>query len=175
MPLGRIDDILEGSDGLFPEEVFAYSAAAAASAAAGTTTTFDSIFVDTVGRPESREDWDIIHAQSVDAAKMARFRSKYAPQYHVENGAIAVIAAVLHVRDGLRIGNVHKIGDHDDYSLRDRLGNPAGVIEFAGRSGRYTSSVAEGKRKNVKLSIARPARIGIVAFGGLELRSEVVA
>jgi hypothetical protein len=175
MPVGRIDDVVGGNDGLWPGELFAYAAAAAATAAAGTTTSFRGVFVDIMGRPTSLEGWDIVHAQSVDVGKMQRFCSDVAPQDHVEYGAIAVIAAVLHVRDGLRLSGVRKVGTRSDYSLRDPCGNAAGVIELAGRSGRYTSDVAEKKRKNVKRSKVRPARIGIVAFGGPELRSEVVA
>lgn len=175
MPLARIDDVVGGNDGLFPGDLFAYATASAANATAGSTTSFDGIFVDAVETAECREGWEVVHSQSIDDARMDRFHRDCAPQYHVENGAIAVIAAVLHARDGLRLSQVHQIGMHSDYSVRDRHGNPAGVIEFAGRSGQYTSDAAAEKRRRVKLSKRRPARIGIVAFGGPELRAEVVA
>jgi hypothetical protein len=173
MPTCRIDDVV-GEDGLLLPS-FAYMAASAANAAAEETTTFAGVFVDAVGMKASDEDWDVLHSRSVDVTEMTRYRQQVPPQYHVENGAIAVVAALLHVRDGLRLGNVRKIGTRCDYSLRDLRGNPAGVIEFAGLSGPYTSDVAAKKRKNVKRANERPARIGIVAFGGKQLRSEVVA
>lgn len=162
-------------DGLFPGDLFAYAAAAAANTTAGATTSLKGIFVDAVGAPESTEAWEIVHSGTIDGQRMARFRENIAPQDCVEFGAIAVVATALHVRDGLRLGSVRKIGTHSDYSLRDMHGNPAGVIELAGVSGQYTSDVAARKRKSVERSITRPARIGIVAFGGVELRSEVIA
>lgn len=171
MPVGRIDDVVGGNDGLFPGDWFAYAAASAASAAAGATTTF----VDAVGAQESREGWEVVHSPAIDASGMNRFRASVPPQHHLEHGAIAVMAAVLHARDGLRFFSVRQIGERCDYSLTDRGGNRAGVIELAGLSGRYTSDVAAKKRANVRRANGRPARIGIVAFGGPALRSEVVA
>src|SRR5262249_17427017 len=157
---------------LFPGDFFAYAAATASNAAVGATTRFDGVFIDAVGMKECSEVWEVVHSRSIDDQGMDRFRGNVAPQDRVEFGAIAVIAAVLHVRHGLRIDVVRQIGTHSDYSLRDLHGKPAGVIELDGVSGQYTSEVAARKRKNVKLSDGRPARIGIVAFGGPELRSE---
>ncbi len=175
MVMYRIDDVAGDDSGLFPGALFAYSAASSAGAAALEVTPFEGVFVDEVGGDETKEPCEVAHSMTIDPLKMARFeKTSVAPQDRVEFGAIAVIAAVLLERSGLRIGDVQQIGSKTDYTLVGPDGTKAGVIEFAGTSGRYTSDVAEAKRRKVRAAKVSPGRIGVVAFGGPQLRVEVI-
>lgn len=100
--------------------------------------------------------------------------SQQTPQSIVENGAIAIAASVLLARDGLRLGNVQRIGSRTDFALIDPQARPVGVIEFKGVSSRYTSDAAAGARRQARKSKESPQRIGVVAFAGPEVRLEVV-
>ena len=77
-------------------------------------------------------------------------------------------------RSSIRLGNVQKIGTRTDYTLVDKNARPAGVIEFKGLSSKYTSDVAAKARGQVLQARTSPKRIGVVAFGGPEVRLEVV-
>lgn len=173
MPTVSIDQWL-GKNVCVPEELYALSAATPLHASAGSTTSFRGIFVDTPSEGEVFEVWDVIHSTRVDAARMAGFRQLQSEQKIVEIGAITIAAAVLEERSGVRLGNVQKIGTYNDYTLVDRNARSAGVIEFKGVTSRYTSEVASRARGQVRKSKAVPKRIGVVAFGGPELRLEVV-
>lgn len=169
----RIDDVV-GEDGLFPGELFAYSAASSAGAAATEVTRFEGVFIDGVGGAVVKEECDVVHSATIDRARMGRFEKSLGPQDRVEFGAIAVIAAVLLERSDLQIREVLQIGSKVDYTLVRRDGSAAGVIEFAGNSGRHTSDVAEAKRRKVRAAGISPGRIGVVAFGGPQVRVEVI-
>ena len=171
----RIDDVI-GDAGFFPGDFFAYAAASAARAVANEITGFEGLFIDEVDGAERAEMCDVVHSTTIDPSKMARFeRTSVPPQDRVEFGAIAVVAAVLRARAHLRIGEVLQIGTKVDYELVRQDGSAAGVIEFAGTSGRYTSDVAEAKRRKVRAAGISPGRIGVVAFRGPQLRVEVIA
>lgn len=157
-----------------PEELYALSAASPLDASASSTTAFRGVFVDTPGGASAIEEWDVVHSARVDATRMARFRQQQSSQSIIEMGAITIAAAVLEARSGVRLGNVQKIGTRNDYTLVDRSARPAGVIEFKGLTSQYTSDVASGARAQVLQSKAAPRRIGVVAFGGPEVRLEVV-
>lgn len=173
VPTAQIDDIF---DELFPRDVLAYSAAWASGAGvSGVGTTFHGIFVDSPGGASSDETWEVAHARGLTPENMRLFERFFPEQDRIEFGAIAVMACVIRLRDGLRLANVTKIGGRSDYSLVDASGAAAGVIEFSGTRDRYTSKCASEKRANVRRSQATSKRIGIVAFGGPELRAEVVA
>lgn len=157
-----------------PEELYALSAASPLNATASSITTFRGVFVDKPGGDETLEDWDVLHSARCDAARMSLFRQQQNSQSITERGAIAIAAAVLEERSGIRLGNVQKIGSRTDYWLVDKNAQPAGVIEFKGLSSRYTSDVAAGARKQALKSKVSPTRIGVVAFGGPEVRLEVI-
>lgn len=156
------------------EEHYALSAASPLDASANVSSAFHGVFVDTPGGVETNEAWEVVHSARIDAARMARFRKLQSPQSIIEMGAITIAATVLGERSSIRLGNVEKIGARTDYTLVDKNARPAGVIEFKGRSSRYTSDVAAEARKQVLQSKASPKRIGVVAFGRPEVRLEVV-
>lgn len=158
----------------FPEDLYVFSAASALGASANTRTALHGVFVDAPGAGETTEAWEVVHSARVDAVRMADFRQFQSSQSIIENGAIAIAAAVLDARSSIRLGNVQRIGTRSDFTLVDKNARPAGVIEFKGLSGRYTSAAAAGARKQVLKSKTSPKRIGVVAFGGPEVRLEVV-
>lgn len=173
MPTASIDRWIAVNQRV-PEELYVLSAASPLNANASSITAFRGVFVDTPGGGEATEAWDVVHSARVDAARMARFRKQQSSQSITEMGAITIAAAILEVRSSVRLGNVQKIGTRNDYTLVDKNAQPAGVIEFKGLSSRYTSDVAAGARAQVLKSKSSPKRIGVVAFGGPEVRLEVV-
>lgn len=173
MPTASIDRWIAANQ-RFPEDLYAFSAASPLGASANASTEFRGVFVDVPGGAETTEAWEVVHSARIDAARMASFRLQQPPHRIIEDGAIAIAAAVLEQRSGVRLGNVQKIGTRNDYTLVDKNARPAGVIEFKGLSSRYTSDAAAGARRQVRQSKTSPRRIGVVAFGGPEVRLEVV-
>jgi len=173
MPTASIDQWIQVNQRV-PQELYALSASVPLKAVAGSRTTFRGVFVDAPGGSETMETWEVVHSAQLDATRMARFLQQQSAHSIVEMGAIAIAAAVLEQRDSVRLGNVQRIGSRTDYTLIDQNARPAGVIEFKGISGQYTSSAAAGARRQARKSKVAPQRIGVVAFGGPEVRLEVV-
>lgn len=173
MPTASIDRWITVNQRL-PEELYALSAASPLDASANTSTALRGVFVDAPGGVETIEAWEVVHSAGVDAARMASFRRQQSPQSIIEMGAITIAATVLGERSSIRLGNVQKIGTRTDYTLVDKNARPAGVIEFKGISSQYTSDVAAKARGQVLKASTSPKRIGVVAFGGPEVRLEVV-
>lgn len=171
MPTASIDRWIAVNQPV-PEDLYALCAASPLPASASTE--FHGIFVDEPGGGETIEVWEVEHSARVNAERMQRFRQLQNHQSIIETGAIAIAAAVLNERCSIRLGNVQKIGAHTDFNLVDKDARPAGVIEFKGLSSRNTSDAAAGARRQARRSKMSPKRIGVVAFGGPEIRLEVV-
>lgn len=161
-------------DNQLPGSYCAGCAAISMKQSPGESSIFDGLFVDFVGGKTINEQWTIRNSATITAEELARLiRFDNDPRI-AEVGAITCIATLLAARSELVLSNVQQIGTHSDYSLASRYGQSAGVIECKGLSGQYTSNVASSARENVRLSKHTPQRIGVVAFGGREIRIEVV-